>query len=718
MNKKNLAIIAATSILVAGISYAAFTGMLLEALDYARDGDADADGMPTRWELKHDLDPLRDDRYEDLDADQVFNVDEHARGLAPNDADTDGDRVIDGEDRDALNRTRVELETLFAPGLLSFNIPANVTLLACHAYSAGRVGGGPLHDRGQDECLESPEANEIQARRLHELADKRWKTDDVYGGTVHPRTGRAWWYNDTVGPTKYAVQYWPNTQAFSQIIHNVAPVPLNDTHGRAFVYMREPFDIPADAPSELTIEVQGYAPGGAPSFDVRFYGQGAFEPGGEEDRRIVLAQALGHGGYRAHIPISNLASGHHTLVLIPIALDLGGKVTAPADTFEIHSIGARYVEATLLQTTNEPLEGLDEAPAAIIEKTMGSVISGEGSGIDTLVGLNAVATVVESFATLGLIPDASIAVDAKVGGLASNKLASTRTLLVTHEAGSGYVVTTHTQSLVKKEGSLKLVTRTTSAEYGTLPKKLAEAAGEGLLRSSAHAVVVATEVAHDGLVLLQPVKGEAETLAKAGVKLQAGLAGSETILSEAEPRAVLAKVALRGVVGGLALFSIFHMAEDWTALTHAQGPEELLRAWSGLIAGGVGLATLVLPLGPVLLAIGALISLVLELVAYPELIPKILDTAANAFENAGGHIPGAIQRKLYIQAINDHAATATAKAAPIFFGQFNETGSPITPKALEGSTEYNGAWGWLALILMFLVGAALIIGFLTGRIRM
>ncbi len=57
--------------------------------------DTDGDGMPDKWEIDHQLDPLHDDRTEDRDSDFLSNWDEFNAGLNPSSADSDGNGVTD-----------------------------------------------------------------------------------------------------------------------------------------------------------------------------------------------------------------------------------------------------------------------------------------------------------------------------------------------------------------------------------------------------------------------------------------------------------------------------------------------------------------------------------------------------------------------------------------------------------------------------------------------
>ncbi len=61
-------------------------------------GDADGDGMPDAWEIWHGLEPLRNDAAEDADIDDLINLDEFRQGTDPWLADSDADRLLDGDE--------------------------------------------------------------------------------------------------------------------------------------------------------------------------------------------------------------------------------------------------------------------------------------------------------------------------------------------------------------------------------------------------------------------------------------------------------------------------------------------------------------------------------------------------------------------------------------------------------------------------------------------
>ena len=61
--------------------------------------DRDADGMPDRWELLNDLDPENaGDAAQDADNDGLNNLAEFSAGTDPNNSDTDGDGLSDGDE--------------------------------------------------------------------------------------------------------------------------------------------------------------------------------------------------------------------------------------------------------------------------------------------------------------------------------------------------------------------------------------------------------------------------------------------------------------------------------------------------------------------------------------------------------------------------------------------------------------------------------------------
>ena len=62
----------------------------------ARLADTDGDGMPNRWERRHDLNPNKANAAGDPDRDRLSNLDEYLLGGHPRMRDSDGDGLWDG----------------------------------------------------------------------------------------------------------------------------------------------------------------------------------------------------------------------------------------------------------------------------------------------------------------------------------------------------------------------------------------------------------------------------------------------------------------------------------------------------------------------------------------------------------------------------------------------------------------------------------------------
>ncbi len=60
--------------------------------------DTDSDGMPDGWEVDHQLNPVANDSQADPDNDNLTNIDELNYGTDPSDNDTDNDGLTDGEE--------------------------------------------------------------------------------------------------------------------------------------------------------------------------------------------------------------------------------------------------------------------------------------------------------------------------------------------------------------------------------------------------------------------------------------------------------------------------------------------------------------------------------------------------------------------------------------------------------------------------------------------
>lgn len=61
-------------------------------------GDRDGDGMPSRWETRHGLNPARGDARQDKDHDGLRNLAEYRLHLDPVDEDSDNDGADDGDE--------------------------------------------------------------------------------------------------------------------------------------------------------------------------------------------------------------------------------------------------------------------------------------------------------------------------------------------------------------------------------------------------------------------------------------------------------------------------------------------------------------------------------------------------------------------------------------------------------------------------------------------
>ncbi len=89
--------------------------------------DDDADGMISSYEMGYTIildkyDAL--DAKEDADSDYITNLVEYLRGLTPDDDDTDGDGVKDGDDPEPTNpvRARFRLNTNFTGSSITENV--------------------------------------------------------------------------------------------------------------------------------------------------------------------------------------------------------------------------------------------------------------------------------------------------------------------------------------------------------------------------------------------------------------------------------------------------------------------------------------------------------------------------------------------------------------------------------------------------------------------
>lgn len=81
--------------------------------------DTDGDGIPDDWEEENGMDPTDpDDAQADADGDGLTNKGEYEAGTDPNNADTDGDGIVDGKDENPLKAD--EGESGFPIWILAF----------------------------------------------------------------------------------------------------------------------------------------------------------------------------------------------------------------------------------------------------------------------------------------------------------------------------------------------------------------------------------------------------------------------------------------------------------------------------------------------------------------------------------------------------------------------------------------------------------------------
>jgi hypothetical protein len=85
--------------IVASLGAAALLTLGSQAMTHASGSrDSDHDGMPNRWEVRHNLDPHHANATGNPDHDGLKNVGEFRHGTKPHDSDSDGDGEDDGDE--------------------------------------------------------------------------------------------------------------------------------------------------------------------------------------------------------------------------------------------------------------------------------------------------------------------------------------------------------------------------------------------------------------------------------------------------------------------------------------------------------------------------------------------------------------------------------------------------------------------------------------------
>lgn len=717
MNKKQFLAVAIAALLVlGGISAYSYREAFVIFMDSLRDGDADGDGMPTRFEKAHGLDPLRNDSYEDLDGDAKFNLDEYFEGLPPNNPDHDGDHLADGIDRAPKDATRLNMTTAFEPGLLWAEIPLDVTRLECESRSATRIPlihSFELGDWERRGCIESPRATGVHAAALHRVANTPWEYLDIdLEGHRAGAVGAPKVYKEKDGFVHYEIKYTGVRERFLADIANNMPTDLLDSEGHPYTYATFDVAIPESPAPFVTFELQGFSGHAeALGFDVRFYADRDYRPGVFEDRSVTIAQHIDGGTFQADIPLPpSLTPGRHVLFVMPFLLDEElGMMRAPRD-FAIYNAYQRILDAIVLNTTTDGtplLDGVPPGAQGIYAASAEELANYAAAQPLDLESVNKVATLVESFAVIGVIPDARVGASASVGYLESARLAGAKGIVVTHETGGKYHVATRSAALVNGENGIRLVTRSTSESFTKLPPRYAEYAGKGIVESSAHAVAVASEIGASAQTVIYRADGDT---AKASLeKIRAGFRGSHTALDELDPRAGLAKTALRVAGGGLLVLDIIAMNRHWEEAISATDPLHAAKAWGLFISSGVSAAAVVLPFSPFVTAVAALIAIAAQSLLDPAFYAEVLEKSQGAIQAVSGNIPDSDQRAAFASATRHFAPLAHAANAPLFVGQFDDQGNAVTPAAFMLPQGKVGTTPQLLLIGLFALAAMALI---------
>lgn len=716
------AVFTALGLIIAGLTWSGIRGTEIAVLDWLHDGDADQDGMPSAWEAQHGLDPLKNDSYVDPDHDGMLNIDEYVTGTEPRSADTDHDRVLDGVDRFPLNVTRVPMNSTFAPGLLWSDVDLGISALSCQARTRTDQFPHWLFDTdytGWDPkgCMSSPGTTLAIAKALHPLANTPW---NYVGGdleaTPRGKLGERV-YEGTDAALRFQMDYTLNKQTYGTEVVNTIETPLTARDGTGYQYATFPLHIPAIPARDVSIELQGYtSSAGLIGFDARFYATTNYEHGVFEERNIVVARPTEGGGFLADFPIPNLPEGDHVLFLMPMLLDADRHDAGAPHDFALYSALERRVDGIVLDQT-EDATLLDGAPRDVREivanTTSELLVKVQSEGIH-LEAAHSEFSLVESFTQIGVIPDATARVTLLTAGH-DGPVAGVKGVFVTYEKGSSYTVTSTSTKLVHGNDGPRLLTRTTSETYSTLPKSYEKYVDKGIIESTTHAGAFATEIANDGKTLLSSAEGEG--IAAATTKLEATLGGANTALEEVSAKAAVISVAKHVVGSGLVILDLVDMSNDWSDATRALHAGDSVGAAHYLLlfaSSAVSAAAIVLPFAPFAAAVATIIAITLQALASPMFFQDVADKIGGTASILGGKIPAPDQRRIYAQAARDFADLGDRNGAPLFIGQLDDDGNAQRPPQLEGSQDPVGGWFYvivgIALLILLCGGASRLLG--------
>ena len=142
--------------------------LAVPATSDAKRRDRDHDGLPDKWEKKHQLSVKKKSAKKDPDRDGLNNKREFKRHADPRDADTDNDGLEDGDevrtghdpcDRDS-DDDGVGDDDEFAGTVESFDSSTGVLTIA---LAGGGSQSGLVTDRTRIECEDEDEEGELRA---------------------------------------------------------------------------------------------------------------------------------------------------------------------------------------------------------------------------------------------------------------------------------------------------------------------------------------------------------------------------------------------------------------------------------------------------------------------------------------------------------------------------------------------------------------------------